>query len=249
MREGLRTGRGSPPRTDGFRMKISALPALILALSVHAASAAGSDQPALQTLDDANTRFSALQQIDAGNVARLKVAWTFSTGVLRGHEGAPLVVGSVMYVHTPFPNIVYALDLDRDGRILWRYEPRQDANVIPVILDQELGLVEHGRGKRLADPKQRTAIFARDRGCTFPGCTRSAADSQVHHMLDWLQLGETNPDNLTLACGYHNNEGPRQGWKAIMINGIPHWTPPPWQGPDQKPRRNYLHHPELLLRT
>jgi PQQ-dependent dehydrogenase (methanol/ethanol family) len=114
-------------------MKISALPALILGLAVHAASAASPDQPALQTLDDANTRFSALQQIDAGNVARLKVAWTFSTGVLRGHEGAPLVVGSVMYVHTPFPNIVYALDLDRDGRILWRYEPRQDANVIPVM--------------------------------------------------------------------------------------------------------------------
>jgi PQQ-dependent dehydrogenase (methanol/ethanol family) len=114
-------------------MKISVLSALILALSVSPAPAAGADQPALQTIDYANTRFSALDQIEAGNVSRLKVAWTFSTGVLRGHEGAPLVVGSVMYVHTPFPNTVYALDLDRDGRILWRYEPRQDANVIPVM--------------------------------------------------------------------------------------------------------------------
>ncbi|GJE41728.1 methanol/ethanol family PQQ-dependent dehydrogenase [Methylobacterium soli] len=114
-------------------MKISALSALILALSASPAPAAGPDQPALQTIDYANTHFSALDQIEAGNVSRLKVAWTFSTGVLRGHEGAPLVVGSVMYVHTPFPNTVYALDLDRDGRILWRYEPRQDANVIPVM--------------------------------------------------------------------------------------------------------------------
>ncbi|GJD35086.1 PQQ-dependent dehydrogenase (methanol/ethanol family) [Methylobacterium aerolatum] len=87
----------------------------------------------LQTLDEANTRYSPLAQIDTGNVARLKVAWTFSTGVLRGHEGAPLVVGSVMYVHTPFPNTVYALDLAHEGRILWRYVPRQDPSVIAVM--------------------------------------------------------------------------------------------------------------------
>jgi glucose dehydrogenase len=46
--------------------------------------------------------------------------------VLRGHEGAPLVIGNVMYVHTPFPNNVFALDLDHDGKILWKYEPKQD---------------------------------------------------------------------------------------------------------------------------
>ena len=65
--------------------------------------------------DYANTRYSTLKQINTGNVGKLQVAWTFSTGVLRGHEGAPLVVGDVMYVHTPFPNIVYALDLNHDG--------------------------------------------------------------------------------------------------------------------------------------
>ena len=53
--------------------------------------------------------------------------------MLRGHEGAPLVIGDVMYVHTPFPNIVYALDLNNDGKILWKYEPKQDPNVIPVM--------------------------------------------------------------------------------------------------------------------
>ncbi|WP_238313957.1 methanol/ethanol family PQQ-dependent dehydrogenase [Methylobacterium organophilum] len=90
-------------------------------------------QQVLQTLDYANTRYSRLDQITAENVGRLRVAWTYSTGVLRGHEGAPLVVGNVMYVHTPFPNTVTALDLDHDGRILWRYEPRQDANVVAVM--------------------------------------------------------------------------------------------------------------------
>jgi PQQ-dependent dehydrogenase (methanol/ethanol family) len=83
--------------------------------------------------DYANQRYSKLNQINAQNVGRLQVAWTFSTGVLRGHEGGPLVIGDVMYVHGPFPNPVYALDLNNDAKILWKYEPKQDPNVIPVM--------------------------------------------------------------------------------------------------------------------
>jgi PQQ-dependent dehydrogenase (methanol/ethanol family) len=78
-------------------------------------------------------RYSALDSINTDNIKNLKVAWTFSTGVLRGHEGGPLVVGSTMYVHTPFPNIVYALDLTKEGApIKWKYVPKQDPQVIPV---------------------------------------------------------------------------------------------------------------------
>jgi PQQ-dependent dehydrogenase (methanol/ethanol family) len=87
----------------------------------------------MQQGDDANTRYSKLNQINATNVKKLQVAWTLSTGVLRGHEGGPLVVGDTMYVHTPFPNTVYALDLNNEGKILWKYEPRQDPNVIPIM--------------------------------------------------------------------------------------------------------------------
>ena len=64
--------------------------------------------------DYANTRYSKLNQINASNVGKLQVAWTFSTGVLRGHEGGPLIIGNTMYVHTPFPNKVYALDLSQE---------------------------------------------------------------------------------------------------------------------------------------
>jgi PQQ-dependent dehydrogenase (methanol/ethanol family) len=79
------------------------------------------------------TRYSSLDQINTRNVHRLQAAWTFSTGVLRGHEGAPLVVGNTMYVHTPFPNIVYALDLSREGApIKWKYVPKQDPDVVPI---------------------------------------------------------------------------------------------------------------------
>jgi PQQ-dependent dehydrogenase (methanol/ethanol family) len=81
----------------------------------------------------ANHRYSTLDQINASNVDKLQPSWTFSTGVLRGHEGGPLVIDGVMYINTPFPNIVYALDLKDDGRIIWRYEPKQDPNVIPVM--------------------------------------------------------------------------------------------------------------------
>jgi PQQ-dependent dehydrogenase (methanol/ethanol family) len=87
----------------------------------------------MQTGDYANTRYTKLDQITADNVKNLQVKWTFSTGVLRGHEGGPLIIGDVMYVHTPFPNNVFALDLKNDGKILWKYEPKQDPNVIPIM--------------------------------------------------------------------------------------------------------------------
>jgi len=87
----------------------------------------------MQNGNYANTRYSELDQINSSNVKDLKVAWSFSTGVLRGHEGGPLVIGDVMYIHTPFPNKVFALDLKNEGKIIWKYEPRQDTSVIPVM--------------------------------------------------------------------------------------------------------------------
>ena len=95
-----------------------------------------------------STRFSELDQINASNVKDLKVAWTFSTGVLRGHEGGPLVIGDTMYIHTPFPNKVFALDLKDDGKIIWKYEPRQDPSVIPVMCCDTVNRgVAYGDGK------------------------------------------------------------------------------------------------------
>ncbi len=91
------------------------------------------EQWAIQTGDYANTRYSTLDQINKDNVKDMRVAWTFSTGVLRGHEGSPLVIDDIMYIHTPFPNNIIALDLNADGKILWRYEPQQDPNVIAVM--------------------------------------------------------------------------------------------------------------------
>ncbi len=120
------------------------LPLLTSGIALCAASMAHANDDLIQLMDDPtqwaiqtgdyeNQRYSELDQINADNVGDLQVDWTFSTGVLRGHEGSPLVVGDTMYVHTPFPNIVYALDLADEGRIKWKYEPRQDEDVIGVM--------------------------------------------------------------------------------------------------------------------
>jgi len=74
--------------------------------------------------DYSNSRYSALDQITPANAKNLRAAWTFSTGVLRGHEGQPLVVDNTMYLVTPYPNVAYAIDLATPGYPLrWKYRP------------------------------------------------------------------------------------------------------------------------------
>ncbi len=87
---------------------------------------------AMQAGDMYNQRYSKLKQINTSNVGKMQVAWTFSTGVLRGHEGSPLVIGDMMYLHSAFPNKVFAMDLNTQT-IKWKYEPKQDPAVIPQM--------------------------------------------------------------------------------------------------------------------
>jgi alcohol dehydrogenase (cytochrome c) len=68
------------------------------------------------------TRYSDLDQITPQNAADLQVAWTFSTGLKSGHEAAPLIVGDTMYIVSPWPNILYALNV-ADGTLKWQYRP------------------------------------------------------------------------------------------------------------------------------
>ena len=71
-------------------------------------------------------RHSSLKQIDKSNVGNMRMAWSMSTGTLRGQEGQPLVVGNMMYFESSFPNYVYAVDLDNVGKIVWKFSPEQD---------------------------------------------------------------------------------------------------------------------------
>ncbi|ADV15198.1 methanol/ethanol family PQQ-dependent dehydrogenase [Mesorhizobium ciceri] len=103
-------------------------PASAAAIAPPAAAAPPDDgQWTMPAKNYASTRFSELSEINEGNVKNLQVAFTFSTGVNKGQEAAPLVVGNNMYIVTPFPNIVYALDLSRPGAPMkWKYEPNPE---------------------------------------------------------------------------------------------------------------------------
>jgi glucose dehydrogenase len=103
-------------------------------------------------------RFSPLKQITTSNVAELRPVWSFSTGTLRGHEGNPLVIGNVMYVHTSFPNIVYALDLSKPGAPqIWKYVPNQSPDAIPIACCDLVnrGTAYHPSGKIFSCPRTR----------------------------------------------------------------------------------------------
>ncbi|GJF16058.1 hypothetical protein NGTWS1803_31550 [Mycolicibacterium cyprinidarum] len=106
------------------------------------------------------------------------------------------------------------------------------------------------RTKRIASPAQRIMLIARDGGCTKPCCTVGAYGSQVHHVVaDWAAGGNTNIDELGLACGPDNRMvGKNGGWATRMNDrGEVEWIPPPQLDTGQA-RLNYYHRPERLLR-
>jgi hypothetical protein len=105
-----------------------------------------------------------------------------------------------------------------------------------------------GRTKRLASPGQRIVLHARDRGCTKPGCTAPGYWCQAHHAVtDWHHGGQTNIDDLTLACGPHNRLIDTTGWSTGKnAKNQTEWLPPPDLDTGQH-RVNGYHHPERYL--
>jgi len=110
-------------------LKMEAMPrlpfVLAAALVVHAAVAEDGEWR-MPAKDYASTRYSGLDEINAANVAKLKPAYSFVTGVERGHEAAPIVAAGTMFIVTPWPNKVYALDLQ--GKIRWQFDPKTSAS-------------------------------------------------------------------------------------------------------------------------
>jgi PQQ-dependent dehydrogenase (methanol/ethanol family) len=102
------------------------LPSLAMANDALDKLSKDPNQWVMPTGDYAGQRYSALDQINTGNVKNLHVAWTMSTGSLRGHEGQPLVIGDMMYIVSSFPNHVYAVSLKDPSRIVWNFTPDQN---------------------------------------------------------------------------------------------------------------------------
>ena len=159
-----------------------------------------------------NTRFSGLNQINTSNVGQLKVAWTFSTGVDRGQEAAPIVVGDTMYVVSPYPNILYALDLKNNGAQKWKYDPHPQ---------------QASPGVACCDTVNRGAVF--DNGKVFINTldgNTCAVDAATGKELWKTKLGDINQgETITMAplvvkgkviVGNAGGEFGVRGWIAAL---------------------------------
>lgn len=208
------------------------------------AVACTSGTPSQQQID-ADTRTPAQRNHDAfATLARMALA----SGELGEHNGLPVSVvvtttlqelqrgAGLAVTHTgstlPIP------DLIRMAASSYCYLAVFDNHTnVPLYL---------GRTRRAASPGQRVMLFARDRGCTRPGCTASASRSQAHHATcNWRDGGKTDVTDLALACGPDNRLADTGGWSTAMgPDGRAHWTPPPLLDVGQ-PHTNQYHHPTL----
>jgi len=94
---------------------------------------------------------------------------------------------------------------------------------------------------RIFTTSQRRVLAARDGGCTFPGCPAPPSRCQADHVTSWQHGGPTTVTNGQLLCPYHHQHHQQLGWTPVMINGLPHWTPPATIDPTRTPQRNTLH--------
>jgi lanthanide-dependent methanol dehydrogenase len=134
----------------------------------------------------ASTRYSGLDAVNVSNVSGLKVAWTFSTGVDRGQEAAPIVVSNLMFIVTPYPNIVYAMDLTKPGSVKWKYDPKPS---------------EAAQGVACCDVVNRGACYA-DGKIFFNtlDCYSICLDAQSGKELWRTQIGDINKgETITMA--------------------------------------------------
>ncbi|HUI80228.1 MAG TPA: methanol/ethanol family PQQ-dependent dehydrogenase [Bryobacteraceae bacterium] len=136
-------------------------------------------------------RHSSLKQIDKTNADKMKMAWSMSTGTLRGQEGQPLVVGNMMYFESSYPNYVYAVDLDNVGKIVWKFAPEQDKFAPSVACCDVVNRgVAYGDGKILAavldtklyalDAKTGQVVWTATNGDPKLGQTMTSAPLVVH---------------------------------------------------------------------
>jgi PQQ-dependent dehydrogenase (methanol/ethanol family) len=211
--------------------RLDHLAALEPALSAAPAAASPQEdgQWTMPSRDYASTRYSGLDQINGGNVAQLQPVFTFDTGIDRGHEAAPLVIGTTLYIVTPFPNTVFAFDLANLGQPKWTYH----APVVPAA-----------QGVACCDVVNRGLTFADGRLFfnTLDGST-IALDAASGRQLWRTQLGDINKgETMTMSplvaeglvmVGSSGGEFGVRGWLAALdaASGAVRWKA--WAtGPD-----------------
>ena len=202
-------------------LALLALPGMALANADVEKNIANPNNWAMQAGDMYNHRYSHLKQINTGNVSKMQVAWMFSTGVLRGHEGSPLVIGDMMYLHTPFPNKVFAIDLDTQ-KIKWKYEPKQDPAVIPQMCCDTVN-----RGLAYADGK----VFLQQADSTLVALDAKTGKVvwQSQERRSEGRRGQHQRAARLQGQGDHRHQRRRVG-RARLHLGLRHQRPASWCG-------------------
>ncbi len=122
-----------------------------------------------------------------------------------------------------------------------------DAHPVLCLFDADGQPLHLGRGARLASAAQRLALYARDRGCTRPGCDMPPQWTQVHHLDEYQYGGRTDVDKMCLVCPFDHPLITNHGFTVRMgTNGRVEWIPPHHLDPNQTPRINTIHHPPDL---
>jgi hypothetical protein len=193
---------------------------------------------------DGDTRSASQRNHDALNAALRAL---LASGKLGQHNGLPASI----IVTTTLAELETAAGrgLTGGGTIL----PMSDVIRLARHARHYLAIFDNGKAlalyhtKRLASPGQRIVLYAKDRGCSAPGCTVPGYYCEVHHITDYARCRSTDATNLTFACGPHHRLLRPGGWTTRKnARGDTDWIPPPHLERGQ-PRTNTYWHAEKLL--
>lgn len=253
----LRTAAMRVATVSSLALLLTAQPAASQATQTLTTLAADGKNWPIASKDYANTRYSTLDQINASNVAHLRLAWSFSVGANRGQEAAPLIINGLMYVVAPYdgphPNQVFALDAS-SGELKWSYAPKPN---------------HAAKGVACCDVVSRGLAY--DNGKIFLSTLDNymvALDAETGHELWVTKLGDINlGETITMApfavkdkvlVGNSGGELGVRGWLTAVAqgNGEILWraysTGPDSEvliGPDFKPHYDWMVGNDLGVKT
>jgi hypothetical protein len=187
---------------------------------------------------------------------KMALRHTLASGTLGTHRGLPVTAIVTMTLKDLDAACGYAMTAT-GSRVSIRDAIRMasHAHHYLTVFDDNGRALYLGRSKRIASADQRIVLIARDRGCSFPSCTRPATWCQSHHVDDWVEGGPTDIDSLTFACDMHHAlVGTEPGKWATTKTTAAHrypgrtlWHPPTGMDPTRRGLINHAHHPEEVL--
>uniref|UniRef100_UPI001E2D8967 HNH endonuclease signature motif containing protein n=1 Tax=Rhodococcoides fascians TaxID=1828 RepID=UPI001E2D8967 len=216
----------------------------------------GDDAPDTAVRDAAAARDTRTQNERRHDALKLALRHTLASGTLGTHRGLPVTAIVTMTLKDLDAGCGYAMT-GTGSRVSIRDAIRMasHAHHYLTIFDDDGRALYLGRSKRIASADQRIVLIARDRGCSFPSCTRPATWCQAHHLDDWTDGGPTDIDSLTFGCDMHHalvGTGPGK-WATTKTTaahrypGRTLWHPPTGMDPKRRGLINHAHHPEEVL--